>query len=119
LARRKVRRSVIDVIWAVAAAAALLVLIFGYERYTADRSVLDSDAYQQLRIGQDQTSVHSRLPAYQATGDNRPQGAPPDPPGTDECRFYRTRARAVSPVYRLCFTAGTLSHKDELTIDQT
>lgn len=117
LARRRVRRSVIDAIWMpVAVAGVLTLLTFGYDLYTSNRAVLDSEVYQELRIGQRQSSVESRLPAYRADGNGPPQGAPADPPGTGECHFYRTRARSLSPAYRLCFTAGRLSHKDEVSI---
>jgi signal transduction histidine kinase len=116
LARRKVRRSLIDAIWVPAVAAAtLLLLSFGFNLYTSYRSVLDSAAYGGLRLGQSQTSVQTRLPAYQVD-DERPRGAPADPAGTDECRFYRTTASSISPAYRLCFSDGRLSHKDRVTI---
>ncbi|MEU7861980.1 histidine kinase [Nonomuraea sp. NPDC049141] len=115
LARRKIRRSVIDAIWMpVAAAAALLPLTSGYDLYTAHRSVLDAGVYGELRVGQSLASLESRLPAYQVDDGGRPRGAPADPQGTDECRFYRISANSLSPAYRLCFTGGRLSHKDEV-----
>ncbi|PZG14105.1 sensor histidine kinase [Nonomuraea aridisoli] len=115
LARRKVRRSVIDAIWMpVAAATALLALTFGFDVYAARRSVLPAGVYAQMRVGESLPAVEPRLPAYQAERDRRPDGSPQDPPGTDECRFYRTTARSLWPVYRLCFTDGRLTHKDEV-----
>jgi signal transduction histidine kinase len=91
LARRKVRRSMINAIWVPAAAATvLLLLMFGYNAYMADRTILDEEVYQQLRIDERQSSVENRLPAEEVGGDHRPQHAPADPPGTNERRFYRT-----------------------------
>jgi signal transduction histidine kinase len=117
LARRKVRRSVIDAIWMpVAAAVTLLPLTSGYDLYLAHRSVLSSEVYAQLRVGQSLGSL--RLPAYQVNDGGRPRGAPADPPGADECRFYRTRTGSTSPAYRLCFTGGRLSHKDGVVIER-
>ncbi|MFD1536173.1 sensor histidine kinase [Nonomuraea guangzhouensis] len=116
LARRKIRRSVIDAIWMpVVAAAALLPLTSGYDLYTAHRSVLDAGVYGELRVGQSLASLKSRLPAYQVDDDGRPRGAPADPRGTDECRFYRISADSPSPAHRLCFTSGRLSHKDTVS----
>jgi hypothetical protein len=96
--------------------AAVLTLSFGYDLYTAPRSVLDSETYGHLRVGESEPSVTTRLPAYQADNTERPERAPEDPPGTDQCRFYRTVARSLSPAYRLCFTDGRLSHKDVVTL---
>ena len=42
---------------------------------------------------------------------------PADPPGADECRFYRTTTLELSPAYRLCFTDGRLTHKDRIEFD--
>ncbi|MFG1961529.1 sensor histidine kinase [Nonomuraea sp. NPDC049028] len=115
LARRKVRRRMIDAIWLpIAAAAALMLVTSGYDLYTARRSVLDAGVYAELRVGQSLASLGSRLPAYQVNDRGRPRGAPADPQGADECRFYRIRANSPSPTYRLCFTGGRLSHKDEV-----
>lgn len=124
IARGKVRRSMIDAIWVpIAAGAALFVPTFGFDRYVAHRSVLDAAVYRELRVGESQAAVDSRLPAFEsrlpvapAEGGDHPQGAPADPAGTDDCRFYRTAAGRLSPAYRLCFTDGRLSHKDEVRI---
>ncbi len=118
-ARKRVRRSLLDAIWLpVAASAAILLASFGYTYYTASGSVLDAAVYEDLRIGETQSTVESRLPRYQAEDGQRPEGAPEDPPGTDECRIYRTTALALSPAYRLCFSQSVLSHKDQVTITQ-
>lgn len=115
--RRNARRNTIDAIWApVAVTAALAALTFVIDHYVSDRSVLARDVYAQLRIGQRQPSVESRLPAREANDGERPEAAPADPPGANECRFYRTRAQSLSPAYRLCFADERLSHKDELPI---
>ncbi|WP_271222261.1 sensor histidine kinase [Streptosporangium carneum] len=116
LARRKVRRSVIDAIWMpVAAAAALMPLTSGYDLYIAHRSVLDAEVYTQLRLGQPLPSLEPRLPTHQANDDRRPTGTPADPQGADECRFYRITANSPTSAYRLCFTGGRLSHKDAVS----
>jgi hypothetical protein len=77
--------------------------------------VLEDEVYRQLRVGERQSSVERRLPASEIGGGRRPQQAPADPPGVDECRFYRAEANAAWPAYRLCFTDSRLSHKDETT----
>ncbi|MEU8567099.1 histidine kinase [Streptomyces pathocidini] len=116
-ARRRVRRSMIDAIWVPAAAAALLLgLMYAYDHYTAQREVLDQRVYGQLRIGAPQSSVAPRLPTRQAGGARRLPGAPADPRSTDACRFYRTTPDALTPVYRLCFTDGRLTHKDRVNL---
>jgi hypothetical protein len=119
-ARRRVRRSLIDAIWLPAAAATVVLLLsFGHAYYLASRSVLAAPIFDSLRTGDSQSTVETLLPEYQADNDHRPQGAPPDPPGTDECRIYRTTAFSVTPAYRICFTQGTLSHKDLVDISQS
>jgi hypothetical protein len=117
-ARREVRRSVIGGIWVpVAAVVVLLLLTFVHDRLTFDPTVLNPDTYQELRIGEPQPSVEQRLPADEVGGGERPRHAPADPPGTDECRFYHVVPNTLSPAYRLCFTDGRLSHKDEVDLD--
>jgi signal transduction histidine kinase len=105
-ARRTARRSMVGAAW-VAASAVLLLLTIRYSLYGP---VLDKEVYQQLRIGEQQRAVEDRLPSRELLGGERPEHAPTDPLGTDECRFY-------APAYRLCFTDGLLSHKDEVNLD--
>ena len=66
------------------------------------------------RAAHRRAAVHrGTTPAGQPGGDDRIRAAvPADPPGADECRLYRTTTLEFSPVYRLCFTDGRLSHKD-------
>ncbi|MFB9968079.1 sensor histidine kinase [Sinosporangium siamense] len=117
LARGGVRRSLIDAIWMpVAAAAVLMALTSGYDLYIAHRSVLDAQVYTRLSVGQSLAPLEARLPPYKLPGKGRPAGAPADPRGTDECRFYRIEANSLSSAYRLCFTGGRLSHKDEVPL---
>jgi hypothetical protein len=111
-ARRRVRRSMIDAIWVPVAGAVVLLLVFGFDLDVPRRPTLDRAVYERLRIGEPRSAVENRLPAEE-TGDERRT----DPPGTDECRLYRTGARTPSPAYRLCFTDGRLSHKDEVDLD--
>ncbi|MFD0854002.1 hypothetical protein ACFQ07_17325, partial [Actinomadura adrarensis] len=116
-ARRNVRRSMFEAIWLpVAGGATLLAIVFGYNLYMSSRAVLDAEVYNTLRLGESRSAVLPRLPEMQADDSRRPPGAPPDPRTTDECRFYRTTARELSPVYRLCFGDGRLTHKAKLKI---
>lgn len=115
LVRRGIRRSVTDAIWMpVAVAVALMSLTSGYDLYIAHGAVLDAEVYTRLRVGQSLASLESRLPSYQVNEGGRPKGAPADPRGAGECRFYRAGAASPSSAYRLCFTGGRLSHKDEV-----
>lgn len=114
-ARRRVRRGILDAIWIpVVGTVVLGALLFGVDVYTSYRSVLDADTYDTLRIGQPREAVERRLPAYEADVNTHPHGAPADPPGTDDCRIYSTEVFSLDPAYRLCFTDGRLSHKDEI-----
>jgi signal transduction histidine kinase len=116
-ARRQARRGMVDTIWLpLAMAAVLLLLIAGFDLDAPDRAVLDEEAYGRLRVGERQGAVETRLPVDQIGG-GRPRHAPADPPGADDCRFYRTAPGSLSPAYRLCFTGGRLSHKDKPAID--
>jgi signal transduction histidine kinase len=112
LARRRVRRTIIDAIWVPVAAAVVLLLTFVFDPDTRSHSTLNRQVYQQLRVGDPRPSVEQHLPARQVDGAWRPDGTPADPPHTDECRFYRTVPDLRTPAYRLCFTGGQLSHKD-------
>ncbi|MBQ0868190.1 sensor histidine kinase [Streptomyces sp. RK75] len=115
-ARQRVRRGMVNVLWIpVAATAALAVLMYGFQLYTSHQSVLPQHTFEDLRTGDAETSVTPRLPSYEFDEESRPYGAPPDPPHTDECRFYRTATFDNSPLYRLCFADGRLSHKDRVT----
>ncbi len=117
-ARRRVRRGIANAIWIPAAATAVLaVLMYGFQLYTSHRSVLPERTYEQLRTDAPATDVLPRLPAYEFD-DGRPDGAPPDPPGVDRCRFYRTATFDNSPLYRLCFTDGRLTHKALLPMEE-
>lgn len=108
----------VEAIWLPAAAAVIvLALSVSYTYYTVSRSVLSAAVYDDLRVGDRQSLVEVRLPEYQADAGRRPESAPADPPGTDECRIYRMTIRSMSPAFRVCFTGGVLSHKDVVTID--
>ncbi|MFG3260519.1 sensor histidine kinase [Streptomyces sp. NPDC048172] len=116
-ARRRVRRRLLDALWIPLAATVVLgLLMLGFNLYTSYRSVLDATTYGRLAVGTSLSRVEPRLPAYEFDDEDRPFGAPADPPDTDECRYYRTEPFDNSPVYRLCFTAGHLSHKDKLSL---
>jgi signal transduction histidine kinase len=113
-ARRNVRRSLIDAVWLpVTAAVALLVLVFAFDLDRDGPPRPGAEVYEALRVGQAQSAVESRLGPHR-DGDGRPGTAPADPPGTDECRFYRIPDASPSAAYRLCFTDGQLSHRDRM-----
>jgi signal transduction histidine kinase len=111
-ARRKVRRTIIEVIGVPVAVTVVLLLTFAVNTETPFHSVLHQDVYEQLRIGDPQPLVEQHIPARQVDGTQRPDGTPKDPANADECRFYRTDPDLRSPAYRLCFTGGRLSSKD-------
>jgi hypothetical protein len=115
LRRSRVRRSMIDAIWVPAAVVVLVLMALAYDRYTASGSVLDRAVYAQLRIGEPRSAVENRLPTDEAA---LPRGRPADPPGTDECRVYRTSAWTLERAYRLCFTGDRLSRKHTLSIGE-
>ncbi|GAA3390720.1 hypothetical protein [Streptomyces roseoviridis] len=46
--------------------------------------------------------------------DGRPHRVPAEPPGMDECAYYRSTMLAAIPVYRLCYTDGRLADKARL-----
>ncbi|MGI5349588.1 sensor histidine kinase [Streptomyces sp. CA-250714] len=118
-ARQRARRGMVNALWIPAAATAVLaMLMYGFQLYTSHQSVLPQRTYGDLRTGDTETSVTPRLPSYEFDDESRPYGAPPDPSDTDECRFYRTATFANSPLYRLCFTDGRLSHKDRVPNDR-
>ncbi|MGA5640193.1 sensor histidine kinase [Streptomyces cinereoruber] len=112
-ARREVRRGLTQAIWIpLALLTALGLLMTGVALWTQHRSHLGPAEYARLRIGQPYAQVTEHLPARSLDGP--PHGAPAEPPGADECRYYRTTLLATIPVYRLCFTAGHLTDKTEV-----
>ncbi|MFJ3501214.1 sensor histidine kinase [Streptomyces sp. NPDC090135] len=112
-ARRKVRRGLTQAIWIpLALLTALGVLMGGVALWTQHRSYLEPEEYARLHVGQSYAEAAGELPARPLDGP--PHGAPAEPPGTDECRYYRTTLLAAVPVYRLCFTAGRLADKAEV-----
>ncbi|MGW7369773.1 sensor histidine kinase [Streptomyces sp. NPDC054841] len=117
LARGRVRRGLAQAIWIPAALlVALTVLMGGFALYTQTHSSLNRTDYDALRIGDSRTDVTTRLPPYALDG--RPDGSEPEPPGMDECVYYRTTDYALLPVYRLCFDDGRLAAKDVLDQDR-
>ncbi|WP_431984334.1 sensor histidine kinase [Streptomyces qinglanensis] len=115
-ARRRAHPGAGHTLWIPAAAtAALAVLMYGFQIYTSHASVLSRGTYDELRVGTPERAVVPSLPGYQYDEETRPSGVPPDPAGSDACRFYRTATFADSPLYRLCFRDGRLSAKDRVT----
>ncbi|MFC8511237.1 histidine kinase [Streptomyces sp. NPDC057411] len=112
-ARREVRRGLARAIWIpLALLGALGVLMTGVALYTQHQSYLEPEDYARLRLGQSRSELAERLPDRPLDG--RPQRAPAEPPGMDECLYYRTTLLAAIPVYRLCFVDGRLVDRAEL-----
>ncbi|MEU2545110.1 histidine kinase [Streptomyces roseolus] len=112
-ARRRVRKDLVRAIWIpLALLAALSVLTAGVALWSQSRSYLEPDNYARLLVGQAYAELVEDLPDHALEAP--PAGLPPEPAGADECRYYRATVFAEVPVYRLCFTGGRLSSRDEL-----
>ncbi|WP_327354538.1 hypothetical protein [Streptomyces sp. NBC_01304] len=118
LARQKVRRGMLAAIWVpVAAVVVLGLLMLGFNLHTSYNSALDRPAYDRLRLGEPLSAVEPRLPRYELEDGHLAGRAPANPRGADSCRSYRTDPHDFTPAYRLCFTAGRLTHKDRVDIE--
>ncbi|WP_225799222.1 histidine kinase [Streptomyces sp. NK15101] len=115
-ARREVRKGLARAIWIpLALLAGLGLLMAGVALWTQARSYLEPEDYARMRVGQslaEITELSDGLPDHPLDG--RPQRAPAEPPGMDECRYYRSTMLAAIPVYRLCFVDGHLADKAEV-----
>ncbi|MFF5388739.1 sensor histidine kinase [Streptomyces sp. NPDC013012] len=112
-ARREVRKGLARAIWVpLALLTALGLLMGGVALWTQHRSYLEPEEYARLRVGQSYEEAAGSLPDRPLDGP--PHRAPAEPPGTDECRYYRTTLLAAVPVYRLCFASGHLADKAEV-----
>ncbi|MEU6623492.1 histidine kinase [Streptomyces litmocidini] len=112
-ARREVRKGLARAIWIpLALLAGLGLLMVGVALWTQARSYLEPEDYARMRVGQslaELAEVSDGLPDRPLDG--RPQRAPAEPAGMDECRYYRSTLLAAIPVYRLCFVDGHLADK--------
>ncbi|MEU0402174.1 two-component sensor histidine kinase, partial [Streptomyces sp. NPDC006197] len=112
-ARREVRKGLARAIWIpLALLAGLGLLMVGVALWTQARSYLEPEDYARMRVGQSPAEIaelSDGLPDRPLDG--RPQRAPAEPPGMDECRYYRSTMLAAIPVYRLCFVDGHLADK--------
>ncbi|GGU70752.1 two-component sensor histidine kinase [Streptomyces litmocidini] len=112
-ARREVRKGLARAIWIpLALLAGLGLLMVGVALWTQARSYLEPEDYARMRVGQslaEIAEVSDGLPDRPLDG--RPQRAPAEPSGMDECRYYRSTMLAAIPVYRLCFVDGHLADK--------
>ncbi|MBD0710673.1 MULTISPECIES: sensor histidine kinase [unclassified Streptomyces] len=112
-ARREVRKGLVRAVWIpLALLAALGVLMAGVALWTQAQSYLEPEDFARMRIGMtpaEIAKVSDDLPEHPLDGP--PQGAPPEPPGMHECRYYRSTLLAAIPVYRLCFVDGHLADK--------
>lgn len=112
-ARREVRRGLARAIWIpLALLAALGLLMAGVALHTQHQSYLEPEDYARIRLGQTRSEIGAWLPERPLDG--RPQRAPEEPPGMDECLYYRTTLLAAIPVYRLCFVDGRLADRAEV-----
>ncbi|MBT2444571.1 two-component sensor histidine kinase, partial [Streptomyces sp. ISL-36] len=112
-ARRQVRRGLAQAIWIPSALlAALALLMAGVALHTQHQSYLEPEEYARLRVGQSRAEAGEHLPDRPLDGP--PGRAPAEPPGADECLYYRTTLLAAIPVYRLCFTGGHLTSRSEV-----
>ncbi|CAM5515431.1 two-component sensor histidine kinase [Streptomyces spiroverticillatus] len=110
-ARLQVRRGLVQAIVAPAAVvAALGALMLAYQEYGASRSVLTRDQFDRVHLGERREALGELLPDHPLDGP--PAGVGPEPAGTDTCTYFRTDRFETTPVYRLCFTNGTLAAKD-------
>ncbi|WP_265864757.1 sensor histidine kinase [Streptomyces sp. SKN60] len=112
-ARREVRRDLVRAIWIpIALLVALTALVGAVALWTPSRSYLEPDNYARLLVGRTYADLSDDLPDHPLPA--APPGLPPEPPSTDECRYYRSTVFAAVPVYRLCFADGRLVSKDRL-----
>ncbi|MFF5974518.1 sensor histidine kinase [Streptomyces sp. NPDC012769] len=113
LARRQVRRGLARAIWIPPALlTGLGLLMAGVALYTQHRSYLEPEDYARIELGWTRAEVAPYLP--DSPLDGAPQRAPAEPPGMDECLYYRSLMLATVPVYRLCWADGRLADKAEV-----
>ncbi|MET9676614.1 histidine kinase [Streptomyces sp. NPDC006482] len=114
-ARREVRKGLAQAIWIpLALLAALGLLMAGVALWTQHQSYLEPDDYDRMRTGQSLTDITDAEDLPDHPLDGPPKGAPAEPPGMDECRYYRSTLLSAVPVYRLCFVDGHLADKAEV-----
>ncbi|MFD0154018.1 sensor histidine kinase [Streptomyces sp. NPDC055721] len=113
--RRQVRKGLAQAIWIpLALLAALGLLMAGVALWTQAQSYLEPDDYDHMRVGQTLTAITEAEDLPDHPLDGPPKGVPAEPPGMDECRYYRSTLLAAVPVYRLCFVDGHLADKAEV-----
>ncbi|MGW1508993.1 sensor histidine kinase [Streptomyces sp. NPDC002394] len=112
-ARREVRRGLARAIWIpLALLGALGLLMAGVAVWTQAQSYLEPEDYAGLRIGRSLKEITDDAEDWPARPlDGPPRRTPAEPPGMDECRYYRSTMLAAIPVYRLCFVDGHLADK--------
>jgi len=115
LARRDVRRSLIQAVAVPLGLFAMVVAVSGVvflaQWYS---SVLAPDAYARLRIGQPRAEFAAQLPGHQRLV--RPNRGEPFVPQGAQCEYYGTERSLLNldyAAYRLCFVAGVLVEKTE------
>ncbi|MER5961280.1 histidine kinase [Streptomyces sp. NPDC002057] len=115
-ARREVRKGLARAIWIpLALLAALGLLMAGVALWTQSQSYLEPDDYARITVGQSLAQIAEQTDDWpEHPLDAAPQVAPAEPPGMDECRYYRSAMLAAIPVYRLCFVDGHLADKAEV-----
>ncbi|MEU0373164.1 histidine kinase [Streptomyces sp. NPDC006283] len=114
LARRRVRRGLVQAIAVpVTVAAVLGILILAFRMYSETRTVMDREQYDRIRVGDPRADVLTRLPRLSLDG--APAGVDPEPPDAGDCEYYRALTHESSPAYRLCFKDGRLASKAIVT----
>ncbi len=115
LARRDVRRSLIQAVAVPVVLFAMVVAVSGVvflsQWYS---SVLEPDTYARLRLGQSRGEIAALLPAHQRL--SRPDRGEPFVPLGAQCEYYGTGRSFLNTnyaAYRLCFVAGKLVEKTE------
>lgn len=110
-ARRRVRRSLVAAVTVPAVIGVLLVL--AYYPIATFGTVLNSDRYDQIRLGQDRAELRDLLPGRQVVAPEATADRPV--PNGSACEFYSDGGFPFGQtVYRLCFLDGRLVVKDRL-----
>lgn len=113
LARRQVRRGLARAIWIpLALLAGLGLLMAGVGLYTQYQTYLEPEDYARIHTGTARPDIARSLPSRHLDGP--PHAVPAEPPGMDECLYYRSTLLAAIPVYRLCYADGHLANKAQL-----
>ncbi|WIV58230.1 sensor histidine kinase [Amycolatopsis nalaikhensis] len=114
LARRDVRRSLLQAVAVPLALFAVVLAVSGIAfLYQWNSSELPGAVYERLRIGQSRAELAPQLPEHQRAA--RPVRGEPPPPAGAVCEYYGSGRSWLCDdyaAYRLCFADGKLVAKD-------